>query len=379
MNRAGSRSPDTQLARTGSPTRRDSLILQDALYQPHDPKKLPPTVIKGKLHHCLKTYDACAFRHELCGNKLDPNEKNADDLTCLDQALASIEFLITRSICTSHIVEKEEGPRIGQTLKNLRSLISMCKMLVQDPRTLAPKDKFLHAFPPPYFLLAVIKSACEDYKNPTTGATRDASNVLEVNKLMAEILQHPTARHHKHVAFLSAFPACIRTTIELIGRERFEPDAVAAQRFMHMSFVFNEPELFKCAAMTPELYKPGNLCNWDEVLSVLQRNPDKFRDFYFALLSSKLRGGIRREFAEDIKKRSSYNIPVMHVSHTLMEATRDVFGEEVAQCAVRLRQRYLRPVAPNVGKANWKHHSAKAEELAEMSWKDVRTAIRQLT
>jgi len=379
-NRAGSRSPERgrNLSPAQSPTRRDSLIVPASLYQGHDPNKMPPTVIRDKLHHCLKMFDVCAFRHEMNGNGLDPNERNDKGRTCLDQALASIEFLVTRSICTSHIVEKEEGPRVGQTLKHLRALISISKMLVQHPRTLPPDDVFLKNFPPPYFLLAVIKSCCEDYKDPHTGEPRDSTDVLAVNKLMSEILAQPNARHYKHVNFLSQFPKCIRTTIELIGRERFQPDPVAAQRFMHMAFLFNDPELFKCAAMTPRLYSCGNLCNWDEVLSVLQRNPDKFRDFFFALLSSKLRGGVREEFSMDFKTRTSYNIPIIHVSHSLMEAARDVFGEDVAQCAVRLRQRYLRPVPPRVGKANWKHHTAAAEELAEMSWKDVCTAIRSM-
>ena len=32
-----------------------------------------------------------------------------------------------------------------------------------------------------------------------------------------------------------------------------------------------------------------------------------------------------------VARRTSYNIPIIHVSHSLMEASRDVFGEDVAQ------------------------------------------------
>jgi len=358
----------------GSPTRQRSLMPQDEIYG-HG-------ATGEKLHQALMNYDVCAFRHELTNRQqtpyADPNERNEGGRTCLDQCLGMIEYLVTRSICTSHIVEKEEGSRIGATIKQLKALISIAKMLVQDPRTMAPTEMFLANFPPPYFLLAVIKTTCEDYKDPITGESRDSSDVLAMNALVAEILSNPNARHYKHIYFLSHFPKCIRTTIELIGRERFAPEPVAAQRFMHMSFIFNESELFKCAAMTANLYTVGNLCNWDEVLSVLQDHPDKFRDFFFALLSSKLRGSIREEFAKDLSTRTDFNIPNMHVSHRLLEASRDVFGEEVALSAVRLRQRYLRPVPPRTGAA-WKHHTALAEELSEMSWKDVCTAIRSIS
>merc|ERR1711924_12415 len=123
----------------------------------------------------------------------------------------------TRSICTSHIVEKEEGPRVGQTLKHLRALISICKMLVQHPRTLPPSDTFLMNFPPPYFLLAVIKSCCEDYKDPYTGESRDSTDVLAVNKLMNEILAQPNARHYKHVSFLDSFRSAFAPRSSLLA------------------------------------------------------------------------------------------------------------------------------------------------------------------
>merc|ERR1719335_1035417 len=197
-----------------------------------------------------------------------------------------------------------------------------------------------------------------------------------MSRMVAEILTNQNAWHHKHISFLANFPRFIRLTIELVGRERFAPDPIAAQRFMHMSFIFNEPELFKCAAMTPNLYSCGNLSNWDEVVSVLQEQPEKYRDFFFALLSSKLRGSIREDFGI-VGKKADFQIPDLHVSHRLLDASQAVFGEKVALCAVRLRQRYLRPVPPRTG-AHWRHHTALAEELAEMSWKDVCTAIRSI-
>jgi hypothetical protein len=334
-----------------------------------------------KLHAALRNYDVCAFRHELTNRQqfpyADPNERNAEGYTCLDQCLGMIEYLVTRSLCTSHIVEKEEGSRIGSTVKQLKGLLQIAKMLVQDPRTMAPDGIFLNNFPPPYFLLAVVKTCCEDYAEPESSEPRDPSDILAMSRMVSEILANPNARHHKHISFLAHFPRIIRTTVELVGRERFSPDPIAAQRFMHMSFIFNEPELFKCAAMTPNLYSCGNLSNWDEVLSVLQEQPEKYRDFFFALLSSKLRGSIREEFSNDVTKRADFMIPDLHVSHRLLEASQAVFGEKVALCAVRLRQRYLRPVPPRTG-AHWRHHTALAEELAEMSWKDVCTAIRSI-
>ena len=41
------------------------------------------------------------------------------------------------------------------TIKNIKALLQIGKMLVQDPRTLAPEGFFLKEFPAPFFLLAV--------------------------------------------------------------------------------------------------------------------------------------------------------------------------------------------------------------------------------
>jgi hypothetical protein len=336
------------------------------------------------LHHSLRNHDVVAFRHELT-NKIqepyaDPNERNEDGRTCIEQVVAMLEVHVTRSLCSSHCVEHESPARLPATIKNIKALLQIGKMLVQDPRTLAPEGFFLKEFPAPFFLLAVIKTCCEDYPDPDTGLSRNPSDILVVGKLMAEILSDPKSRHYKHVLFLSQFPKFIRTTVELVGRERFSPTAMAAQRYMQMSFIFNEPGLFKASAMTTDLYSVGNLCNWDEVLSVLQETSEKYRDFFFALLSSKLRGSIRNEFTKDQKgglpARMDSLVPDIHISHRLLEATQMVFGDEVSSCAVRLRQRYLRPVPPRTA-STWKH-SALAEELAEMSWKDVCTAVRSI-
>jgi hypothetical protein len=337
------------------------------------------------LHQALRSHDVVAFRHELTTKTqepyADPNERNEDGRTCIEQVVAMIEVHVVRSLCSSHVVEHESTARLPSTIKHLKALLQIGKMLVQDPRTLAPEGMFLKDFPAPFFLLAVIKTCCEDYPDPETGLARNPSDILAVGRLMSEILSDPKSRHYKHVVFLSQFPKFIRNTVELVGRERFAPTPMAAQRFMQMAFIFNEPGLFKCSAMTRDLYACGNLCNWDEVLSVLQETAEKYKDFFFALLSSKLRGSIRNEFTAAQKgglpMRMDSLVPDIHISHRLLEATQSVFGDEVSNCAVRLRQRYLRPVPPRTA-STWKH-SALAEELAEMSWKDVCTAVRSIS
>merc|ERR550537_1015644 len=107
-----------------------------------------------------------------------------------------IEVHAVRSLCSSHVVEHESTARMPTTVKNLKSLLQIGKMLVQDPRTLAPEGFFLREFPAPFFLLAVMKTCCEDYPDPDTGEARDPSDILAVGRLMAEIMANPNARHY---------------------------------------------------------------------------------------------------------------------------------------------------------------------------------------
>lgn len=326
------------------------------------------------LHRCLRTHDVCAFRHELKHH--DPNARNEHGRTCLEQAMYMAEALIQRSICTTHVVEKDEQGRMEATIKQLRALVATIKVLVADERTARPSGMFLEGFPPPYFLLAALKTVAEDYPDER-GCARDSTDNLTMHRLVAEILSGPPdGRHTKHIRFLSHFPAAIRQIVELIGREHFRPDPTSAQRFMNMAFVFHEPVLFTIATTTPRLYSCGDLGNWDELLSVLQSGGEKLRDYFFAILASKLREEVREEVA-DLGHKKAFNIPQrLHVSSRLLDSSRDVFGDGVATCATRLRQRFLRPV-PSRATSN-RNHAAVADELAEMSWKDVCTAIRSI-
>jgi hypothetical protein len=324
----------------------------------------------------LRNHDVCAFRHELRYG--EPNTRNESGRTCLEQALYMAESLITRSICTTHVVEKDESSRMDLTIRQLKALVSIMKCLVADERTGRPEGLFLADMPPPYFMLAALKTVAEDYPDER-GNPRDSTDNLAMHRVVAEVLAGPpTARHAKHVRFLANFPEYIRRVIELIGRERFKPDPITAQRFMNMAFVFHEPDLFKIAAATPRLYEKGDLGNWDEILAVLQTSGgDKLRDFFFAILASKLREQVRVEVT-DLAHKKVFNIPQrIHVSQRLLEASRDVFGDQVANCATRLRQRFLRPVKTH-GPDAMTSHAAVADELAEMSWKDVCTAIRSI-
>jgi hypothetical protein len=328
----------------------------------------------------LAAADVAAFRHELWNEQqeplADPNELR-DGYTCVQKCFMMIEELIVQSLCSSHIVENDTGTRLQQTWAKIKNLLQIAKTLIQDRRTISPDDYFLRDLPTPYFLLAVIKTVCADYPDPVTGENPDPLDIMAVAGLFSEILRNPQARHYKHVQFLSKFPKIIRSSFELTGAERFDPTPATAQRLMHMAFIFNEPVLFQRAAMTHDLYAVGNLSNWDEVLAVLQENPDKYADFFFGLLSSKLKVCMWTQFHDGMNMKKDLLIPEIHVSHRLMEISGSVFGDRVANAAVLLRQRYLRPACRRL--AVGRKHSLLAEEINQMSWNDVCTAVRSFS
>jgi hypothetical protein len=289
-----------------------------------------------------------------------------------------IEELIIQSLCSSHIVQNDNsGYRLQQTCAKIKSLLQIAKTLVQDRRTIAPDNYFLRELPTPFFMLAVIKTCCADYPDPDTGESPDPLDIMAVAGLFSEILRNPQARHYKHVVFLSKFPKIIRSSFELTGAERFDPTPATAQRMMHMSFIFNEPVLFQRAAMTHALYSVGNLSNWDEVLAVLQETPEKYPDFFFGLLSSKLKVCMWSQFHDGMNMKKDLLIPEIHVSSRLMEISGSIFGDRVANAATLLRQNYLRPSCGrlSLGRKN----PLLAEEINQLSWQDVCTAVRSFS
>uniref|UniRef100_A0A0G4I2C5 Uncharacterized protein n=1 Tax=Chromera velia CCMP2878 TaxID=1169474 RepID=A0A0G4I2C5_9ALVE len=107
-------------------------------------------------------------------------------------------------------------------------------------------------------------------------------DLADLRRLVVEVLDQGL-KFSKQLEFLSHLPQLMVEAIECFGFLKFRPSPEVAQRLMQLAFVFDSPKLFQMSSRRAEVFSPGDLCNWDELL------------FYLGVQTNESTAGISKE------------------------------------------------------------------------------------
>ncbi|KAF4654387.1 hypothetical protein FOZ61_008309 [Perkinsus olseni] len=252
----------------------------------------------------------------------------------------------------------------GLVLSELRSLLSMCKLVRNDQRlrieaqeaNISPLSRTLQH--EPYYYRTIVRSLFEDYPYSEVGSSsrrpkrREAINPVDAREIVALLLTGGSDRESSNVQFIYQLLPVVADMVELVGplqalSSRLTSAAAScssAEQLMHASFVFDCPKLFRfiCMHATTPMSRgvDGGLFDWPSLLYALWEQPES--DPYLSpLLTRMCRGELAASVTEKIPASVSDSFLIdadehrnaaslRYIGPASLDRIRTLFGERTA-------------------------------------------------
>ncbi|KAF4739258.1 hypothetical protein FOZ62_003990 [Perkinsus olseni] len=292
--------------------------------------------IRDRIKDLIRHSDFACFRFEWSRAPLGTLD-GAEDLAMyvFREIVNAFDSKLHRILCTGYMLDINARDahttpassnasllpgKSGLVLSELRSLLSMCKLVRNDQRmrieaqeaNISPLSRTLQH--EPYYYRTIVRSLFEDYPYSEVSSSRrprrrEPTNPVDAREVVALLLTDGSDRESSNVQFIYQLLPVVADMVELVGplqalSSRLTPAAAScssAEQLIHASFVFDCPKLFRfiCMHATTAMSRgvDGCLFDWPSLLHALWEQPES-HPYLSPLLSRMCRGEVAASVTE---------------------------------------------------------------------------------
>ncbi|KAL8270251.1 hypothetical protein Esti_005810 [Eimeria stiedai] len=227
----------------------------------------------------------------------------------LENKMVQREVLIfVDDLCSSPICETMRA-RMKRLLRKLRSLmlvikrLGTCQMLRIKATEAAVEEGLLQQkITYPFLYTALLHKAFNLYPEGPHGQAFDPLNPAD-GRRMIQLLVNYQLPGFELALFLGNVTSMFSEFISFFANDDvriWRPGKEVQQYYLHMAFALDSVDIFKFIVNYGQLFAgPSDVFKWEDLLCTLMEHRDKFRPYFSALLSSRLKSRVQKRLVQE--------------------------------------------------------------------------------
>ncbi|KAL8434973.1 hypothetical protein Efla_005056 [Eimeria flavescens] len=227
----------------------------------------------------------------------------------LENRMVQREVLIlVDDLCGSPICETMRA-RMKRLLKKLRSLLLVikrlgtCQLLRLKATEAAVEEGLLQQkITYPFLYTALLHKAFKLYPEGPKGQAFDPLNPAD-GRRMIQMLVNYQLPGFELALFLGNVLSLFSDFISFFASDDvriWRPGREVQQFYLHMAFALDSVDIFKFIINFGQLFAgPSDVFKWEDLLCTLMEHRDKFRPYFSALLSSRLKSRVQKRLVQE--------------------------------------------------------------------------------
>lgn len=293
------------------------------------------------------------------GQNVNPGSLALEQVKLENKMVQRQVLLLVGEVCASPLCETMRA-RMKRLLKKLRSLmlvmkrLGSCHMLRIKATEAAINSELLQQkITYPFLYTALLHKAFKLYPEGPSGQAFDPLNPAD-GRRMIQLLVNYQLPGFELALFLGNLMSLFSEFISFFAKDDvriWRPEKEVQQFYLHMAFALDSVDIFKFIVNYGQLFAGlSDVFKWEDLLYVLMEHRDKFRPYFSALLSSRLKSRVQKRLVEegtagDLKQKFptepiKYPCEERLLTHKVLSEYGSLFGKEEAKELSELLRRW---------------------------------------